>query len=361
MFKEISEKFYNSNFSIENLIATDLQGNKLFVAPTLYDKITIRRTDNILKRTLNFGVFSRDDEVRQAINLLKTENNGFVFRCDIEKFFESVSFSRAIDLLQANNFSNQIVIEHLRSIEKHCQNKGVSGLPRGLPISSTLAEYYLCEFDKKIYNIPSCSYYCRYVDDILIVHYDKNISVENEVEKLLRELGLRLNSKKTISEKIGTKKHIDFLGYSISVEKAKEIRVAEKKIGKTKKRITLAFKSFVKDGDFELLLDRLRFLAGTTRLRKAGRRKPVLSGFKNVYRHCTDALILIQMQELDSFKLGLLYSKRYNFSAILRTKLTEPQMTEIRKISFRAGWEKNYSEYQAPASIVKIKEAWMYE
>lgn len=78
-----------------------------------------------------------------------------------------------------------------------------AGKNRGLPIgnltSQLFANLYLNDFDHLMKYSLDCKYYCRYVDDILIVHQDKRFlkSLFPVIDEYLRKrLGLSLHPKK---------------------------------------------------------------------------------------------------------------------------------------------------------------------
>jgi len=358
--EDISNNFYNSKYDAGGLRSVNIKGKTVYTTPSLYEALTIRRTDLVLKKSIAFYTFSRNAEVQQIINTLKSEKNGFIFRTDISDFFESINLMDVIEDLRREGFSNSTVLHHLLAIGKFMLKQGYHGLPRGLPISSTLSEYYLYRFDKEIPNrIPSSSYYCRYVDDIFIFYYDQSVDPQKEIQRILPK-GLSLNEKKTNKRKIGDTGDVEFLGYSISLDGARTIKVAKSKVGKTKKRLILAFKSYLRDRDYRLLLERLRFLSSTTVIKKAGRVKPVLSGFRHVYALCTPDVLEAQMKELDTFKQSVIYSKRYFLGRNIRNILSQSKLETIKSISFHGGFTNNITQHLSRENISKIKAAWRY-
>jgi hypothetical protein len=149
---------------------------------------------NVFKAATKFSYILRDD-----LRLKRTKNGrrmGFdekhlaeIRKQKVSAFFvDASSFRAALKAgkykVYKNNFKN--------SLEQ------VIGIPQGLPISATLANLYLLEFDKAIYNEVVINYngfYRRYSDDIIVICNEK------EKDFLLNYLKTTLeqNSKVTIS------------------------------------------------------------------------------------------------------------------------------------------------------------------
>lgn len=90
------------------------------------------------------------------------------------------------------------------------------GLPIGNLTSQFFSNVYLDVLDKFVKNNLRCKYYCRYVDDFIILHYSPKMlnKYMNEIAKYIKKsLELELSSKKcSINSVI---KGIDFVGYTI--------------------------------------------------------------------------------------------------------------------------------------------------
>jgi len=75
------------------------------------------------------------------------------------------------------------------------------GIPQGLPISATLANLYLLEFDKKVVSqivVPYGSYYRRYSDDIIIIcNRDEAAKIENLVYEFIKDSQIIISKEKT--------------------------------------------------------------------------------------------------------------------------------------------------------------------
>jgi hypothetical protein len=255
---------------------------------------------------------------------------------------------------------NNSVLGHLTNLNQYLELKhGVRGLPRGLALSSTLAEYALYDFDQEIFNLESVVYYTRYVDDICIVHSKDPAQFKSIVEQKV-PFELKLNLEKTQNLCIPSSNALEFLGYSITLEKPQRISVSKTKISRAKERLISSLRDFYVNKDFDLLLDRLRFLSCSVRISKAGRKVPVYSGFRHVYRFCTRELALGQMRQLDSFLHGILWSKRYSLGAKIQSLLTDDQKRLLKTVSFEKNYGGKASFVMRPDRMKKIKQAWHY-
>lgn len=95
-------------------------------------------------------------------------------------------------------------------------NREGKGLPIGNLSSQFFANVYLNELDQYVKRKLKCAYYFRYVDDIIVLHYDTTYlrktkeEINNELQTVLM---LQLNTAKTHIQ--CCEKGIDFLGYII--------------------------------------------------------------------------------------------------------------------------------------------------
>ncbi|BCV28935.1 RNA-directed DNA polymerase [Shewanella algae] len=100
------------------------------------------------------------------------------------------------------------------------------GLPRGVEFSSSIADLILQEFDSTLKNHDDVFYYCRYVDDILIItngFEDPRAFIRLVKSKLPNELNLNYNKQVVVDvQKRKKKAHaevacFEYLGYMYTV------------------------------------------------------------------------------------------------------------------------------------------------
>lgn len=101
-----------------------------------------------------------------------------IIRLDIKKFYQSVDTKKILDCA-ANGTQSTYALR--RNLEHYLNwsRDHVRGVPTGVSLSSSLAEYYLMEhLDKTAISITGVHFYRRYVDDIIIVCSNRRSSNE---------------------------------------------------------------------------------------------------------------------------------------------------------------------------------------
>lgn len=356
-----STGFYSNAKFKPKISKTILNGKEVFSCKDIEELLCIRRTDEIISKTYNIRPTNRDEEVRQLIEVLKAETYGKIVRSDISSFFESVSFKKTIKLLEKDGFKNYSCLRYLKEINDYLELKfNYEGLPRGLSISTTLSEFLLQSFDKKILNKESIIYYSRFVDDFVIVSSYGKIDLTSFIEASLPE-ELRINNKKTLVRDIDSDKSVIFLGYCLGLRKKRFVKIADNKIGKAKKRIILSLKDYLRNSDFDLLCNRMKYLSSSIILEKNSREKKVYIGYRHVYKLCDDNEIIKQLNDLDNFIYGIIYSKRYGLGKKLFRKLGRTRINKLKEFSFKSGYTEKITHQMDRNIVSRIKKVWSYE
>jgi hypothetical protein len=244
--------------------------------------------------------------------ILKLDINGYFMSIDKHILYKKVE--QNIKNYQKNdNFNNNFILRLIHKIifnnpVKNCIIKGKreywKGLPKskslfysgenkGLPIgnltSQLFANVYLNDFDHFVKYKLGCKYYGRYVDDIVIVHNDKEYlkSIISIIEKYLsKELLLKLHPKKIYLQHFS--KGVSFLG---TIIKPYRIYINNKTKGNFYKKIQFFKIQKEKENIYKLKDKRLNFLSSinsylgamknynTYRLRKKMLMKNLLPNF----------------------------------------------------------------------------------
>jgi len=361
--EEISRNFHELEFKVLGIKKSTISGRTIFFPQTLHDAVCLRRTNEILKSTLRHTTNSRNDEVRQLKHIIRNMEGCKILKTDVASLFENIPFKEIIRKLANGGLRHNLTLNHLRQLSTlMIKNFSYYGLPPGLGLSSTLADFAFSLFDSSTINHPDVEYYTRYVDDLCILHHGESSSIEKHLTATL-PFKLQLNRKKTKRYEYPSQSSLDFLGYSISLSNNDlATKISPKKLGRAKTRIVLCLKSYLAKQDFPLLLNRIRFLSSSVKMKISTREAPVFSGHRHVYRLCNTQLLEDQMKELDIFFHGLLSSNRYSLSRNLRHNMSEEQRAELKRMSFRSSVNKHKFTHKMKNFLIgKIRKAWQYE
>ncbi len=140
----------------------------------------------------------------------------YCLKCDISKYFASINHKVLLEIVK-KKISDKKVIWLIQEIVNSNYEKEVGeGIPIGNLTSQLFANIYLNELDQFVKHQLRIKYYIRYMDDFLILDFNKRKlqKIKREIGEFLEEkLKLKLHPKKAnISP---TKNGIDFLGYQI--------------------------------------------------------------------------------------------------------------------------------------------------
>lgn len=156
--------------------------------------------------------------MKKANKKLQTGDYSYCLKLDIKDFFPSINHSKLLEKLQPKWRKAVKEIVESRYIEDDTIKKNIEGLPLGNPLSGTLSNLYLSEFDRKVFLL--CDhykmFYIRYSDDILILSKKKQklVRAEDYMKERLDKLELQFNKQKRRQVKL-EEQEFSFLGYSL--------------------------------------------------------------------------------------------------------------------------------------------------
>jgi hypothetical protein len=271
-------------------------------------------------------------EVVKAIRCICAESVPYtVIRLDIKRFYDSIDLD---DLREVIDQATRQTYSLRRKLEAFLRwsKENFGGIPTGLSLSGTLAEYYISQrFDSKVRALPGVNFYIRYVDDIVMVcapgkSGDDYIS---DAEALLPS-GLSFNSDPDKRKHIDLKSEkshgaFEYLGYSFdigSVSSGTEdgrrvsVDIASSKINRRKTRFVRSLLQFLKDGSEDDLRRRhLLINSGYTYIDSATDRV-MSAGICNTYSEID--LPSASLSKLQSFYSYCLLSPKFHLNARLR-------------------------------------------
>lgn len=325
-----------------------------------------KQMQNNLQMAFKFRMNSHNKVVSQMLGLLNDHVPKYIYRTDIKSFFESIPHKKLKERINKNSKLDTYTKNTINQIlDQYCEITGAEfGIPRGIGLSSCLAEIYLQNFDHKVRFNKKVFFYSRFVDDIIVFSTE---SIQEDVGKYIEEIELSLNQEKT-QEKFKEKgKNItfEFLGYSFCLNGKKvKVEMSYKKLEKIKSRISNTVKDYnlkatKQTGSeakaWKLLNQRLRFLTGNTRLVNIKEKifvgiyysNPFLSNESKTLGELDDFL----KQELEKIK----------FPAILDNKTKSKSLKILKeRYSFGKGFDKRSFHPFRWEEIKEITEIWKY-
>ncbi|WP_298821462.1 antiviral reverse transcriptase Drt3a [uncultured Roseibium sp.] len=309
---------------------------------------------------------NRNIIVSQVQNLLSDDYPYVLIRTDISSFFESIDQSRLIHKLVQDQLLSATSIKLIKQVlwdYSHLAGTPGKGIPRGLSISSDLAELYLKVVDRKIQEMNGVAFYARYVDDIFLLISPSKLTDTTtyltEIGNVISGHGLALNTAKTVQlNRDEHGKKFDYLGYEFTLRPGHtDIDITSAKFDRLRFRLERSFGSYEKHrhknakAAYRLLLKRIRFLTTNTRLinNKGNAFVGIFFSNPNLNRHS-------RLVALD----GILANKVANIQSItLKTKLSS--------LSFKSGHQQKpftkfnrHPKFGHSDEFSKIVEAWRY-
>lgn len=169
-------------------------------------------------------------------SLLINKKEIYCLKIDISKYFYNIDHNILLEMLKKrikdkdviwligliiaqtnqeyiNDYINLCNYRYKIDIPLYCNNKGLS---IGAMTSQFLAIYFLNDLDHYIKEQLKCKYYIRYMDDFVILDYDKQklVDIYHKIEKKLNDKLLNINKKSNIYKCSNSFK---FLGYKFQV------------------------------------------------------------------------------------------------------------------------------------------------
>lgn len=391
-FNYLTNKINDNTFQFYKLRKHFVKNFIVYRTQKLGDELILRALSDEIKRRFKIKVSDRDRIISQTNVLLKDSVNKNIIRLDIKSFYESIDRKSLLKKITGANRVSFFVEKYLDKFFNLLDNMGIIGLPRGLAISSVLAEVYLQELDQSIQSFEGVYFYQRYVDDIIIFTI---VGVDETIEfiKYQLPLGLHINEDKTkhyatsickceikcihqntvcpciekcVCKKLSNKNNLEFLGYKLTFDNALYanlsrpenvgVSLSTRKLNRLKTRVIKSFQSFVKMPNFELLELRIRFLTSNHRVRRIGAKGKLNSG---IYYNSSLLSNPKVLENIDLFYRGILTNKKYpKLAGELNKALSVTQKQKLINFSFQSGYNSRRKGKFTIGDVSLIRKCW---
>lgn len=223
---------------------------RLLGIPTVVDRMVQQAINQVLtiiyepqfsKRSFGFRPRRGCHDALREVQKIVDEGYKYVVDLDLERFFDTVSHSKLIEILSRTIKDGRVVSlihKYLRSgvIDKGLWHASEEGTPQGGPLSPLLSNIMLNELDKELARRGHP--FVRYADDSMIFCKTKRAAerVRESITKFIEgKLFLKVNKEKTVVSYI---RGVKYLGYSFYVNRGRcQLTVHPKSKAKMKSRL----------------------------------------------------------------------------------------------------------------------------
>ena len=336
--------------------------------------IVLNQLNHVIRDAKGVKTSDRDTIIRRLITILSEGVPHRLYKFDIKEFYDSVDTRSLADAILVDPEIPRATLLVLGKYLDKLHQGSIRGLPRGIPLSATLAEYALKDFDAAIATFHDVYFYARYVDDIVLVTSAREDSraFERRVRRAL-PFNLDFNSAKTrvldipVTRSNGraTVGNLDYLGYNIAVHESArfqgrlartvDVSIAKKKLTRIKTRICHSVIDFIEAPNIRLLTRRLQLLTGNYNVREYATGQLRNVGLYCNYRHANK---LEGLLELDSFLRAMLIGNRTRLASRFAASASRTQRRSLLRFSFARGFSARTFYNFDSRELATLKECW---
>ena len=358
------------------LHSSRIHGKDVYQHRSIEQALIIRHISENLRRIT--GVKQSDRQmILKGIAQVGASGLAFtVLKLDIRSFYETIDINPILQKLTGDPAFSRQSVGLLSSFFQALRRRQIFGLPRGLGLSATLAEYAMRPFDNAISAQSGVWYYSRFVDDVLLV-LAPNINVDEVLENAKAQLpqGLALSRNKTKSYQFSSnvsgadiEEHaFTYLGYRVSIgrivrqtdnrlRRTVTLDVAASKVKKIKTRVARSLHAFNSNGNFNDLLQRLQLLTSNYGLEDYDTGQMRYVGVR--YNYSLIGLPSAALADLDRYLLNALTNTHPNNR--IRPQLSASQRRKLTSLTFTTGFEDNRFFTFSPERIASLARCWVH-
>lgn len=347
-----------NGFSSVAIRKNTLGGKYVYRQSSLSQSLLTRHVSDSVRRITKVHQSDRQSIIKSIVRLSSEGIPYKILKIDVKSFYESIDTSSIVSSLKADAAFSRQSIFVLESFFENLGIQHIDGLPRGVGLSATLAEYAMRAFDRAISSQHGVRYYSRYVDDaIAVLAYGVDAQEILEIGARHLPTGTEYNRRKTkifdfkpfVRGSTGLIEHkISFLGYEIAIHEAASERnrcyravhtdIAEKKISRMKMRLSKTFLKFKDDRNFDDLIDRIKILTGNHGFLDEATGMQRYAGLRYNY-NLIDPSRSSALLSLDQFYVNTLMSKHPNNR--IRPNISLLQRKRMLGLGFKKGFMEN--------------------
>ena len=126
-------------------------------------------------------------------------NEGYILQVDFRKFFDSIDTDIAIRMLE-----DKIPDKRVMDLIRYLMSTFGEGVGIGSQLSQVVGLYFPTPIDNYVKIVRGCKYYARYMDDLYVIHRDKEYlkDILSGINEQAKRLHLTINENKTRIVKI---------------------------------------------------------------------------------------------------------------------------------------------------------------
>lgn len=377
---EKAEKIGISGFKSLTLSNALVNRKITYKVTKLEDELVLRIVAKNIKRLTRARQSNRASIIQSLKALLEEGVEYRIYKLDVKSFYESLSTESILNQLANDSGFSRSALFLLASFFSELNKQGITGLPRGIALSATLAEFAMRNFDRTARDHMDVFFFSRFVDDIVIITSGRE-NPKQFIKSIRRSLpdGVMLHPQKQriiesferpLKAKLAPKisSNLDFLGYRFLIH-ARQIDasnligrrvivdIAPSKANKIKTRIVKSAIQFCADGNFADFLDRLRLLSGNYTVYDHARGIKRKAGVFYNYRfaHIGSSS---EIPELDSFLRRFIQAHDGKICSQLQKTLTNSQKRIILRLSFESSFRKRTFYHFQGYRLVELMECW---